>query len=45
MKYFDYEIHKELKNADYLHNNGIFVGNSHIDLKNEISFLYETLDY
>ena len=25
MKYFDYEVHKELKNADHLHDNGLFV--------------------
>ena len=43
MKYFDYEIHRELKNADYLHDNGFFVGNSQIDLKEEIAFLAEVL--
>jgi len=30
---------KELKNADYLHNKGFFVGNSHVCLKKEIKFL------
>jgi len=39
MNYFDYEIHSELKNADYLHNNGFFIGNSQIELTNEIIFL------
>jgi CDP-4-dehydro-6-deoxyglucose reductase, E1 len=24
MKYFDYEVHQELKNADYLHENVFF---------------------
>ena len=43
MKYFDYEICSELKNADYLHDNGFFVGNSQIDLKEEIKFLAEVL--
>lgn len=43
MKYFDYEIHKELKNADYLHENGLFVGNSQVNLENEIKFLAEIL--
>ena len=43
MKYFDYEIHGELKNAEYLHQNGFFVGNSQIDLKMEIEFLFNTL--
>jgi len=26
----------ELKNADYLHDNGLFVSNAQVDLKNEI---------
>jgi CDP-6-deoxy-D-xylo-4-hexulose-3-dehydrase len=38
MKYFDYEVHHELKNADYLHENGFFVGNSQICLEQEIKF-------
>ena len=38
MKYFDYETHQELKNADYLHENGFFVGNLQIDLESEINF-------
>ena len=36
MKYFDYELHKKLKNADYLHNNGFFVGNGQGSLKKEL---------
>lgn len=43
MQYFDYEIHGELQNADYLHENGLFVGNSQIDLKEQIKFLAEVL--
>lgn len=43
MKYFDYEIHSELKNADYLHENGLFVGNHQIGLENEIRYLAEVL--
>ena len=39
IKYFDYKIHQKLKNADYLHENGIFVGNSHINLSKQIEFL------
>jgi len=27
IKYFDYEVHNELTNADYIHENGFFVGN------------------
>jgi len=43
MKYFDYETHQELKNADYLHENGFFVGNSQIGLMSEIGLLKEVL--
>jgi CDP-6-deoxy-D-xylo-4-hexulose-3-dehydrase len=39
MKYFDYEVHQELINADYLHENGFFVGNSQVDLSENITFL------
>ena len=44
MKYFDYEIHGELKNADYLHENGLFVGNHQIGLDDEIKYLAEVLN-
>ncbi len=43
MKYFDYEVHDELKNADYLHDNGFFVGNSHKNLTKNIYFLKDIL--
>jgi len=43
MKFFEYEIHNELKNADYLHDNGFFVGNSQVCLEEEIRFLGEVL--
>ena len=43
MKYFDYEIFDDLKNADYLHENGFFVGNSQNDLETEINYLAKLL--
>jgi CDP-6-deoxy-D-xylo-4-hexulose-3-dehydrase len=43
MKYFDYEIHNELKNAKYLHDNGFFVGNQQVLIEEEIIHLYNTL--
>jgi len=43
MKFFDYEVHNELKNADYLHENGFFVGNSQVGLKEEISLLFKCI--
>ncbi|MCV3422600.1 DegT/DnrJ/EryC1/StrS family aminotransferase [Campylobacter lari] len=44
MKYFDYEIFGELKNAKILHENGFFVGNHQIDISNQISLLKTVLD-
>jgi len=43
MKYFDYEMHNKLKNADYLYDNGLFVGSSQVCLEKEIIFLKEVL--
>ncbi len=43
MKFFDYEIHEELTNADYLHDNGFFIGNSQVCLESEIKLLKEVL--
>ena len=43
LKYFDYSIHNELKNANHLHDNGFFVGNSHEDLSDNIKFLKKIL--
>lgn len=44
LKYFDYSIHGELKNSEYLDNNGFFVGNSHENLIEQIDFLKDSLD-
>ena len=43
MSFFDYEVHKKLKNADYLHENGFFVGNSQVNLESEIATLHQVL--
>ena len=43
MKYFDYEIHKELKNAKYLHEKGLFVGNQQVLIEDEIRYLHKIL--
>jgi len=32
LKYFDYEIPYKLHNADYINNNGLFIGNHHYDI-------------
>ena len=43
LAYFDYEIHGTMKNAQYLDENGFFVGNHQMDLTQEINHLYEVL--
>ncbi|AJC49321.1 DegT/DnrJ/EryC1/StrS family aminotransferase [Allofrancisella guangzhouensis] len=43
LKYFDYTIYGELKNADYLHDNGFFVGNSQVCLEKEITYMSKIL--
>jgi len=43
MKYFDYEIHNDLKNAKYLHDNGFFVGNQQVPISNEVNYLFDVL--
>jgi CDP-4-dehydro-6-deoxyglucose reductase, E1 len=44
MKFFDYEIHEKLVNADYLHENGFFVGNSQVCLKSQLHLLLSVLN-
>ena len=43
MKYFSYKVHDGLKNANYLHDNGFFVGNSHKNLTKNLYFLKDIL--
>ena len=43
LKYFDYEIFGEMKNAQYLDKNGFFVGNHQMDLTKEIKYLHKVL--
>ena len=44
MKFFNYEIHETLENADHLHYQGFFLGNSHVDLTEELIFLKKVLN-
>ena len=39
MQYFDYSIHGELKNADYVDSHGLFVGNHHYPIPEAIEAL------
>lgn len=40
MKWFDFSIFGELKNASYIDSHGFFVGNHHFDLSRELGLLY-----
>ena len=44
MKFFNYEIHESLENADHLHYQGFFLGNSHVDLTEELNYLKKVLN-
>jgi CDP-6-deoxy-D-xylo-4-hexulose-3-dehydrase len=39
VKYFNYEIHNKLKNAEYIDKNGLFVGNHHYPIAEAIDAL------
>ena len=43
LKYYDYEIHDKIENAEYLHNQGFFIGNHHYDLTDNIEYLHGVL--
>ena len=43
MKHLRHEVLPELPNATNVHNNGLFVGNHHYDLKPQIDRLIEIL--
>ena len=41
MQYFDYSIYQELSNADYIDQNGLFVGNHHYPIPEAVDALSE----
>ena len=43
LDYLDYSIFGNLINADYIHENGFFVGNHSVNMKEEIDLLINTL--
>lgn len=43
MKYFNYEIHGELTNAELIDRNGLFVGNHQFDISQQIDYLVQFL--
>lgn len=44
LRWFDYEIHGTLKNADELDTNGLFIGNHHYELDEPFELLRTALD-
>lgn len=44
LKYFDYEVIGGIPNSKRIHNDGFFVGNSHLDLTNELNYLKNKLN-
>ncbi len=44
IKYFDYEIFGELINSDYIHNNGLFIGNHHYDISKKLDQVYNLIE-
>lgn len=44
IKYYEYSIYSELSNADYIHENGLFIGNNANDLEKEIEYLFLKID-
>ncbi len=43
LQFLDHSIAGELKNADYIHENGFFVGNHSIDMEDNINLLIDVL--
>lgn len=43
LKFLDYSVSGELKNADYIHENGFFVGNHSIEMEDNINLLIDVL--
>ncbi len=44
LKWFNYEIHGSLKNADLIDQNGIFVGNHHYPIQKQLKGLHALVD-
>ncbi len=43
-KYFNYKIHKNLKNSNYIHDNGFFIGNTAKNLKNNLIYFKKVIN-
>jgi dTDP-4-amino-4,6-dideoxygalactose transaminase len=43
INYFDYSIHDNLENSDYIHDNGLFIGNHHTDIESKLAEIAELI--
>ena len=43
VKYFDYEVHSNLSNADIVSDCGLFIGNHHYDVKDELTHIADLI--
>ncbi|MEZ4873257.1 MAG: DegT/DnrJ/EryC1/StrS family aminotransferase [Bdellovibrionales bacterium] len=43
IRYCEYSVHESLKNADYIDQNGLFIGNHHYDLSKNLNYLDSVL--
>jgi CDP-6-deoxy-D-xylo-4-hexulose-3-dehydrase len=44
LKYFNYELHGEMINAEYIDKNGFFAGNHHFDISDKLDYFKKVLD-
>ena len=43
LKYYDYEVHGSISNAEYLDANGLFIGNQHYNISEELEFTSDVI--
>jgi dTDP-4-amino-4,6-dideoxygalactose transaminase len=44
LQYFNYTVSGTVENAEYIDEHGFFVGNHHVDLSEQLQYLYEVID-
>ena len=44
VQYFDYEIFDKLENSDLINDSGLFIGNHHYDIKNELKLVEKIIN-
>jgi len=43
LSYFDFEVYGDMSNAQYLDENGLFIGNHHVDVREQLKFIRSLL--